>query len=114
MERERCNSIANGDYSYSANGIYSKICNDYSVLEKERDQSSPDLSLRGNGYIEHPVSRFDTMAGVAIKYGVETKQCEPNASPTFASRFARFVPVVENDSSKDLSCNDFIARFLCP
>ncbi|XP_012451520.1 uncharacterized protein LOC105773882 [Gossypium raimondii] len=71
MERERCNSIANGDYSYSANGIYSEICNDYSILEKERDQSSPDPSLRGNGYIEHPVSRFDTMAGVAIKYGVE-------------------------------------------
>lgn len=30
--------------------------------------SSPD-----RGYIEHRVSKFDTLAGVAIKYGVEVK-----------------------------------------
>ncbi|XP_022763935.1 uncharacterized protein LOC111309223 [Durio zibethinus] len=71
MERERRNSIANGDYSYSTNVNYSKFCNDCSVLEKEKNQSLPSSSLPGAGFIEHPVSRFDTLAGVAIKYGVE-------------------------------------------
>lgn len=32
--------------------------------------SPPRLSSSGN-YIEHMVSRFDTLAGVAIRYGVE-------------------------------------------
>ncbi|CAM6121725.1 unnamed protein product [Calypogeia fissa] len=32
---------------------------------------SSTASSRCAGYIEHPVSRFDTWAGVAIKYGVE-------------------------------------------
>ncbi|XWS54337.1 hypothetical protein CRYUN_Cryun10bG0081300 [Craigia yunnanensis] len=71
MERERRHSIANGDYSYNTNGNYSKFCNDYSVLEKEKNQSLPASSFSGAGFIEHPVSRFDTLAGVAIKYGVE-------------------------------------------
>ncbi|XP_022725682.1 uncharacterized protein LOC111282041 [Durio zibethinus] len=66
MERERRNSIADGDYSYNTNGYYSNFCNDYSVLDKEKNQSLPAA-----GFIEHPVSRFDTLAGVAIKYGVE-------------------------------------------
>ncbi|EOX99130.1 Peptidoglycan-binding LysM domain-containing protein, putative isoform 3 [Theobroma cacao] len=71
MERERRNSIANGDYSYNTNANYSNFCNDYSVLEKEKNHSLPASSLHGAGFIEHPVSRFDTLAGVAIKYGVE-------------------------------------------
>ncbi|KAM7484829.1 hypothetical protein LguiA_000838 [Lonicera macranthoides] len=32
---------------------------------------SPSAGGVGAGYIEHPVSKFDTLAGVAIKYGVE-------------------------------------------
>lgn len=28
----------------------------------------------GLGYIEHTVTKFDTLAGVAIKYGVEVKK----------------------------------------
>ncbi|KAK6241556.1 hypothetical protein SCA6_006945 [Theobroma cacao] len=71
MERERRNSIANGDYSYNTNANYSNFCHDYSVLEKEKNHSLPASSLHGAGFIEHPVSRFDTLAGVAIKYGVE-------------------------------------------
>lgn len=39
------------------------------------ETSSADLSsislFSGVGYIEHPVSKFDTLAGIAIKYGVE-------------------------------------------
>ncbi|XP_050375454.1 uncharacterized protein LOC126792966 [Argentina anserina] len=31
----------------------------------------PNLSAAGAGYIEHTVTKFDTLAGVAIKYGVE-------------------------------------------
>ncbi|XVE66344.1 hypothetical protein DITRI_Ditri08aG0072800 [Diplodiscus trichospermus] len=71
MERERRNSIANECYSYNTNGNYSKFCNDYCVLDKENDQCLPPSSLPAVGFIEHPVSRFDTLAGVAIKYGVE-------------------------------------------
>lgn len=71
MERERRNSIANGDYSCYTNDKYSRYCNDYSVSENEKNQSLPSSSLPSAGFIEHPVSRFDTLAGVAIKYGVE-------------------------------------------
>lgn len=39
------------------------------------ETNSTDLSslslISGAGYIEHPVSKFDTLAGIAIKYGVE-------------------------------------------
>lgn len=33
--------------------------------------SPPSLASTGAGYIEHKVSKFDTLAGIAIKYGVE-------------------------------------------
>lgn len=35
------------------------------------DVSSMGVGGRGLSYIEHPVSKFDTLAGVAIRYGVE-------------------------------------------
>ncbi|XP_039029499.1 uncharacterized protein LOC120163716 [Hibiscus syriacus] len=69
MERERWNSaIANGHYSYDSNGYYSRFCNDYRLSDGDK-VSSP--TLPSAGCIEHTVSRFDTLAGVAIKYGVE-------------------------------------------
>ncbi|GMI88431.1 hypothetical protein like AT5G08200 [Hibiscus trionum] len=69
MERERRNSaIPNGHYSYNTNGHCSRFCNDYSLSDGDKIPSSP---LPSSGYIEHTVSRFDTLAGVAIKYGVE-------------------------------------------
>ncbi|KAL4281995.1 hypothetical protein GQ457_03G005750 [Hibiscus cannabinus] len=71
MERERRNSIANGDYSCHTNGKYSGFCNDFSGSENGKAHSLSPSSLPGAGFIEHPVSRFDTLAGVAIKYGVE-------------------------------------------
>lgn len=36
--------------------------------------TSPTSSNGGSGFIEHPVSKLDTLAGVAIKYGVEVKK----------------------------------------
>ncbi|KAE8672653.1 Detected protein of confused Function [Hibiscus syriacus] len=71
MERERRNSIANGNYSCHSNGKYTGFCNDYSVSENEKVRTLPSSSLPGAGFIEHPISRFDTLAGLAIKYGVE-------------------------------------------
>ncbi|KAJ7942682.1 LysM and putative peptidoglycan-binding domain-containing protein [Quillaja saponaria] len=67
------------------NGIYSQFCLNYDdgvdrdVPNRER---SPEMSLfpvsslpisssSPVNYIEHPVSKLDTLAGVAIKYGVE-------------------------------------------
>ena len=38
----------------------------------ERSPSRNEASTSGSaGYIEHTVSKLDTLAGVAIKYGVE-------------------------------------------
>lgn len=43
------------------------------ILRITSPTSSPPLSSppTGANYIEHPVSKFDTLAGIAIKYGVE-------------------------------------------
>lgn len=71
MESGTQDSIAYGDYSYRMNENYGKISNDYSVLEKEKNQSLPSSSSPGAGFITHLISRFDTLSGVAIKYGVE-------------------------------------------
>nr|KJB79872.1 hypothetical protein B456_013G070300 [Gossypium raimondii] len=72
MERERRNGINTIEqYSYDTNGHYSHFCNDYSLLEKDKIQNLPSSTIPSAGFIEHPVSRFDTLAGVAIKYGVE-------------------------------------------
>ncbi|MBA0754060.1 hypothetical protein Gogos_020802 [Gossypium gossypioides] len=72
MERERRNGINTIEqYSCDTNGHYSHFCNDYSLLEKDKIQNLPSSTIPSAGFIEHPVSRFDTLAGVAIKYGVE-------------------------------------------
>ncbi|XP_039004644.1 lysM and putative peptidoglycan-binding domain-containing protein 3-like [Hibiscus syriacus] len=64
MERERRDSsIANGHYSYNTNGDCSLFCHDYRLSNGDK--------IPSYGYIEHSVSRFHTLAGVAIKYGVE-------------------------------------------
>jgi hypothetical protein len=40
----------------------------------DRSPSSSDASTSGGaGHIEHTVSKLDTLAGVAIKYGVEVR-----------------------------------------
>ena len=42
----------------------------------ERSPSRSEASTSGSaGYIEHTVSKLDTLAGVAIKYGVEVFHC---------------------------------------
>ncbi|PON77744.1 LysM domain containing protein [Parasponia andersonii] len=85
MERERRNR--NGF------GSYSEFCSDFDQhnrLDQNSEtnghahhqtttttstlspsSSSPSSSSPAAGYIEHPVSKLDTLAGVAIKYGVE-------------------------------------------
>ncbi|TYG41262.1 hypothetical protein ES288_D12G161800v1 [Gossypium darwinii] len=65
MESGRLDSIAYGDYSYRMNENYGKISNDYSVLEKEKNQSLPSSSSPGAGFITHLISRFDTLSVVA-------------------------------------------------
>ncbi|KAJ7954538.1 LysM and putative peptidoglycan-binding domain-containing protein [Quillaja saponaria] len=77
MERERWNVN---------NGNYGQFYADYDdVLDREvpNREQSPTMSFlpissspissssSGVNYIEHPVSKLDTLAGVAIKYGVE-------------------------------------------
>ncbi|KAK8558856.1 hypothetical protein V6N13_098482 [Hibiscus sabdariffa] len=73
MERERRNSgsIADGighynynyNYNYNTNGHCTRFCNGISPSDGAKIPSA--------ACIEHPVSRFDTLAGLAIKYGVE-------------------------------------------
>lgn len=71
-----------------------------SLLQQSYSPSSSSPALVGGGgggeagagYIEHVVSKFDTLAGVAIKYGVEVRTFIPifiSSSPFF--RF--FFPV---------------------
>lgn len=44
----------------------------YLINMAERSPSRAEASTSGSaGYIEHTVSKLDTLAGVAIKYGVE-------------------------------------------
>ncbi|KAK4746860.1 hypothetical protein SAY87_025897 [Trapa incisa] len=45
---------------------------DQNLLPVSRSSSPPAAASSSSGcYIEHPVSKFDTLAGVAIRYGVE-------------------------------------------
>ncbi|VVB13683.1 unnamed protein product [Arabis nemorensis] len=99
MDRERRNSGRNGTPEYS-NGKF-RDDNGYGFLDRSKNcrersptRSSPSRILRipsptsspppssysppfhgsnspDRGYIEHRVSKFDTLAGIAIKYGVE-------------------------------------------
>lgn len=57
MERDRRHTIAIGECSYA--------------YDNRTSQSLPPSSFPSPGFIEHKVSKFDTLAGVAIKYGVE-------------------------------------------
>ncbi|MBA0730505.1 hypothetical protein Golax_023184 [Gossypium laxum] len=66
MESRRQDSIAYGDYSYRMNENYGKFSNDYSVLEKEKNQSLPSSSSPGAGFITHLISRFDTLSIVGL------------------------------------------------
>lgn len=74
MEREWRNNNGFGDHwvfesplisSSSSSSSSSKLSSPKSV------SSCSPFSSSGANYIEHTVSRFDTLAGVAIKYGVE-------------------------------------------
>jgi hypothetical protein len=52
-------------------GIVHPLSDDYgAVLSPERTPPSSPLPP-GNHCLEHEVSRMDTLAGIAIKYGVE-------------------------------------------
>lgn len=73
-----------GDYDFE-NGNCDRFRMESVMVERDRDNQSPDMASSfkifpaspcsssgvGVGCIEHPVSRMDTLAGVAIKYGVE-------------------------------------------
>ncbi|KAK8935535.1 F-box protein [Platanthera zijinensis] len=45
--------------------------NGYATIQISSSSSSPPFTPYGDNYIEHRVSKMDTLAGVAIKYGVE-------------------------------------------
>ncbi|TKY69097.1 LysM and peptidoglycan-binding domain-containing protein 1 [Spatholobus suberectus] len=70
MEREKWRDHSN------SNGYYDRFVCDYDgeVPSRERSPTKPSSvssSPPRLSYIEHHVSKFDTLAGVAIKYGVE-------------------------------------------
>ncbi|QCD89245.1 uncharacterized protein LOC114173994 isoform X1 [Vigna unguiculata] len=80
MEREKWkeNCNINSNNNGNTNGYFYDrfVCDDYDgeVPSAERSPAKPS-SLSSSpprlGYIEHHVSKYDTLAGVAIKYGVE-------------------------------------------
>ncbi|KAL6187231.1 hypothetical protein ACLB2K_033418 [Fragaria x ananassa] len=63
--------------SHSSSSSSYAMCLPNSHSQSSNSNSPPSspprlsLSAAGAGYIEHTVSKFDTLAGVAIKYGVE-------------------------------------------
>jgi hypothetical protein len=62
------------------------------MMEVEQSASPPPMSSCGR-YILHRVCRFDTLAGVAIKYGVEVcnhQTTQPPPSPSFFDPPHRF------------------------
>lgn len=76
MEREWRNNNGYGDHWVFESPLTSSSSS--SSLSSSKLSSSPlsvsscsPFSSRSANYIEHTVSRFDTLAGVAIKYGVE-------------------------------------------
>ncbi|CAH8308838.1 unnamed protein product [Eruca vesicaria subsp. sativa] len=82
-DRERRLSARNGRTPESTNGYYDGFSNrsrekspssrSNNILRIPSPTSSPPPSGSSpeRGYIEHRVSKFDTLAGIAIKYGVE-------------------------------------------
>ncbi|KAL5576188.1 hypothetical protein UlMin_017887 [Ulmus minor] len=86
MEREKCNRNGIGGYSefccdyddqrldhINGNGRSptSSMPSSSALLPVSSTPLPPSSPTSAFGYIEHPVSRLDTLAGVAIKYGVE-------------------------------------------
>lgn len=63
----------NGDCNYHNYTVYDNQGNRDTAGESPPISSPPSVlkSDAAVGYIEHPVSKLDTLAGVAIKYGVE-------------------------------------------
>lgn len=73
MERDKWNE--------PNNGCYDKFLfdSDRETPSRERSPTMPSSSVSSSpprhGYIEHPVSKLDTLVGIAIKYGVEVLFC---------------------------------------
>lgn len=75
MERERRNNGGIGEYYHGNSLLMESSSKAFPISSSSSSPSSSSLiggaSGGGVNYIEHPVSKFDTLAGVAIKYGVE-------------------------------------------
>lgn len=69
MEKEKWKEINNNGY-YDNQFLFD---NDRENSSRERSPTLPSsvTSSPRVGYIEHYVTKFDTLAGIAIKYGVE-------------------------------------------
>lgn len=55
----------------SSGDVYATIPAPYPSVNSSLSRSYTPLSCFGVNYIEHRVSKRDTVAGIAIKYGVE-------------------------------------------
>lgn len=71
MAQEWGSSVGNGFDDYRSSESSSNRL--YSVSSLPVSFNPSPGGVCGDNYIEHTVSRFDTLAGVAIKYGVEVK-----------------------------------------
>ncbi|KAG6606904.1 LysM and putative peptidoglycan-binding domain-containing protein 4, partial [Cucurbita argyrosperma subsp. sororia] len=74
MERGRMNGNGICDYSYEGNGFHALDLVDVYGGESTPNGRSSGKTSQGSSptsCILHPVSKLDTLAGVAIKYGVE-------------------------------------------
>ncbi|KAJ4973838.1 hypothetical protein NE237_007012 [Protea cynaroides] len=80
MQFDKIRSNGNGNHHFALDRVGESRENDQSTMSSNlllfpasssSSPSTPSTSIGGLNYIEHHVSKFDTLAGVAIKYGVE-------------------------------------------
>ncbi|KAG6575718.1 LysM and putative peptidoglycan-binding domain-containing protein 2, partial [Cucurbita argyrosperma subsp. sororia] len=90
MEKGRGSFDENRDCNLlHSNGGMNRTQNNMDIDEPSSTDLSSISLFSGVGYIEHPVSKYDTLAGIAIKYGVEVSDIKRmNALVTDHQMFA--------------------------
>lgn len=78
VDRGPGENVGLSDHSYTHYGhgdSFSSLVKLFPISSSSSSQSAspsqPQAPTSQAGYIQHPVSKFDTLAGIAIRYGVE-------------------------------------------
>ncbi|XP_022991487.1 uncharacterized protein LOC111488087 isoform X2 [Cucurbita maxima] len=104
MEKGRGSYDENRDCNLlHSNGGMNRTQNNMDIDEPSSTDLSSISLFSGVGFIEHPVSKYDTLAGIAIKYGVEIPTPGKFPSPHFSK---------DLDISRNSNCERNATRFM--